>query len=277
MNISIIPLILIGQPYSKRAMNLTPIASVNGYFFHEFFRAKVQSTNHTPLDVSYESAPWDDPIIAPLLVLWLYLPGYLSNTAAMLGGKWIPEISGMKIYPIDGGRSLADGNRILGDGKTWNGLLGGTIGGGFLGLITHSIAKNNSVSSAPFLDPLGTYAEGGSQISEYWFYLGGELSTAFALGCILGFGCMFGDSAGSLIKRRLGHLREGSESSEAPLLDTLPFAVSTFIFGQTFLDPSIVSSPDLLLGMVILLLATPIIHRSFNILGYKLGLKSVPY
>jgi len=31
------------------------------------------------------------------------------------------------------------------------------------------------------------------------------------------------------------------------------------------------------MGMLILLVFTPIIHRSFNILGHKLGLKSVPY
>ena len=79
-----------------------------------------------------ETLPWEDPIVAPLLVLWLYLPGYLSNTAAMLGGKWIPDLTGMPVFPIDGGKVLGDGNRALGDGKTWNGLLGGTIGGGML-------------------------------------------------------------------------------------------------------------------------------------------------
>ena len=60
-------------------------------------------------------------------------------------------------------------------------------------------------------------------------------------------------------------------------LDTLPFAISTFLFGQLLLDPSIVGSSDLMMGMAILLLITPIIHRSFNLLGYRLGLKSVPY
>ena len=66
-------------------------------------------------------------------------------------------------------------------------------------------------------------------------------------------------------------------SSKAPLLDTIPFAVSTFLFGYAFLSPSVVSSSDLFFGMGILLVATPLIHRSFNVLGYRLGLKSVPY
>ena len=63
-------------------------------------------------------------------------------------------MTGIPVYTIDGGRVLSDGNRILGDGKTWNGLLGGTIGGGILGVLTHSVARDNPVTSAPFLDPV---------------------------------------------------------------------------------------------------------------------------
>ena len=224
-----------------------------------------------------EHLPWDNPLVAPLLVLWLYLPGYLSNTAAMLGGKWIPDLTGIPVKPIDGGKIHSDGNRILGDGKTWNGLIGGTIGGGLLGMLTHSIAGNNSVTSAPFLDPLGNYGLSSNDISDAWFWIGGEWGAVFILGCVLGFGCMIGDSVGSFFKRRSGLKREGDVSSKAPLLDTVPFAIFTFLFGQLFLSPSIVSSSELFLGMILLLILTPIIHRSFNVLGYKLGLKSVPY
>ena len=224
-----------------------------------------------------EATPWVDPFVAPLLVLWLYLPGYLSNTAAMLGGKWIPDITGIRVYRIDGGKELGDGHRILGDGKTWNGLIGGTIGGGIICMLTHSLTRDNPISSAPFVDPLATYGVGNAGISDAWFYLGNEISTAFFIGCILGFGCMIGDSVGSFVKRRLGHKREGNESSKAPLLDTLPFAIFSFLFGQLLLDPILMGSSELIMGMMILLVATPIIHRAFNIMGYKLGLKSVPY
>jgi|TARA_B110000881_G_C18520279_1_gene487221 CDP-2,3-bis-(O-geranylgeranyl)-sn-glycerol synthase len=224
-----------------------------------------------------DSIPWEDPVIAPLAVLWLFLPGYLSNTTAMLGGKWIPSMTGMPIKPIDGGKNHSDGNRILGDGKTWNGLAGGTIGGGLIAMLTHAISSGNSIASAPFLDPLGTYGVGSASIETAWFWIGGEWGAAFILGCILGFGCMVGDSVGSFFKRRRGLKREGEVSSKAPLLDTLPFAIFTFMFGLILLGPSIVSHTGLLMGMVILLILTPIIHRSFNVMGYKLGLKSVPY
>ena len=227
--------------------------------------------------MSSEYVPWDSPIIAPLLVLWLYLPGYLSNTAAMLGGKWIPDMTGLPVKPIDGGKVLGDGNRMLGDGKTWNGFIGGTLGGGLLCILTHAIASGHHIGSAPFLDPLGTYGSSSGVVDEAWFWLGGEWGAAFVMGCVLGFGCMLGDSVGSFIKRRRGHKREGDVSSKAPLLDTLPFAIFAFLFGLLFLSPSIVGSSDLLLGMALLLVLTPIIHRAFNLLGYRLGLKSVPY
>ena len=258
-------------------MNITPPGLIFPQVFHPDNRAKVHPPNFTAKAMPSDSLPWDDPLIAPLLVLWLYLPGFLSNTAAMLGGKWIPDMTGIPVFTIDGGRVMSDGNRVLGDGKTWNGLIGGTIGGGLLGILTHSIANGNTVDSAPFLDPLSTYGTNSSEISDAWFYFGGESVTAFTIGCVLGLGCMVGDSAGSFVKRRLGHKREGSVSSKAPLLDTIPFAASAFVFGQLLLAPSIVGSSELLMGMVLLLFATPILHRSFNIIGYRLGLKSVPY
>ena len=75
-------------------------------------------------------------------------------------------MTGIPVFTIDGGRVMSDGNRVLGDGKTWNGLIGGTIGGGLLGILTHSIANGNTVDSAPFLDPLSTYGLSLIHISE---------------------------------------------------------------------------------------------------------------
>jgi len=61
------------------------------------------------------------------IVLWIMGPAYIANSVAVLtGGK----------YPIDQGKTLSDGNRILGDGKTWSGLLGGTLGGIAFGLLS---------------------------------------------------------------------------------------------------------------------------------------------
>jgi len=218
-----------------------------------------------PLDLSMSF--WS----GPLLVLWLYLPGYLANTAAMLGGKWIPEMTGIEPRPIDGGRRLSDGNRILGDGKTWNGLAGAIIGAGFLCMFTHWIGENHIVNEGIFLDPL--IWAGPSD----WFWIGGEWGAAFIVGTFLGLGCMIGDSLGSFIKRRMGKKREGSESSKSPLIDTLPFAICTFTMGLLLFPDALVGNTDLIQPMFWLLILTPLIHRMTNVFGYWVGLKEVPY
>src|SRR5665647_3184936 len=54
------------------------------------------------------------------------LPAYLPNSfAAVFGGG----------KPIDGGRTLKDGRRIIGDGKTYRGLFSGI----FFGVLAGSI------------------------------------------------------------------------------------------------------------------------------------------
>ena len=133
----------------------------------------------------------------------------------------------------------------------------------------------DSSTDAPFIDPL-SYAD-----SSYWFWVfGGELSSSFAaftMGFVLGFACMVGDMCGSFVKRRRGLKREGDESSEAPLLDTIPFAIAIFATAFLLFEGQIITHPNLLEEILFLLIITPLIHRSFNILGYKFGLKEVPY
>ena len=45
-----------------------------------------------------------DPM-SVLALLLLYGPAYLSNTGAMIFGKAIPKITGMKVWVIDGGKT----------------------------------------------------------------------------------------------------------------------------------------------------------------------------
>ena len=208
-----------------------------------------------------------------LMVLWLYLPGFLANTFAMMWGKWLPK-TGYGPWPIDGGRRMKDGNRILGDGKTWNGLIGGSLTSGLLCVLIVSlmgdVPTSTDIESSVFAHPLTGY-EGT------WFDVGSVGLSAFILGSFLGFACLIGDSTGSFIKRRRGLKREGDVSSKAPLLDTLPFAIMVFLWGQLFLENSLLSDTELVLPMVVIVVITPILHRSFNLIGYYIGWKDVPY
>ena len=230
------------------------------------------------VDISSEPFVTDGPIsffVNVLCVLLMYGSAYLANTGAMLFGKWIPNKTGMSVIIIDGGRNYSDGYRILGDGKSWNGLIGGGIVSGILFIMAHKLWNKNGVE-APFVDPL-IYAD-----SSDWFWLLGTnelggITAAFIMGFILGVACMIGDLFGSFIKRRRGLKREGAESSEAPLLDTIPFAIAIFVTSFLLFDDQIISHPNLLEEILFLLIVTPLLHRSFNILGYKFGLKEVPY
>jgi CDP-2,3-bis-(O-geranylgeranyl)-sn-glycerol synthase len=211
-------------------------------------------------------------LVNVITVLILYGPAYLANTGAMLFGKWIPDATGIPKIPIDRGHNWYDGNRILGDGKSWNGLLGGSFVSALLMLTSHTLWDGRSFdNSKPFVDPLELTNESD------WFWVFNDSLTAFILGFLLGLACLIGDSLGSFIKRRKGLKREGDISSKAPILDTMPFAISIFLFGFILFPGQILTQDVLVMPIIILLTFTPVIHRMTNILGYRMGLKDVPY
>ena len=223
------------------------------------------------LSQSFNDSSWGFALnIATVLIM--YGPFYLANTGAMLFGKWIPDRLGFDSVVIDRGRTLGDGFRILGDGKTWNGFFGGAFFSGILAILSHNFFGGRSESgSRPFIDPTLWASQND------WFWIGNEWGAAFTMGFTLGIACMSGDLIGSFFKRRKGHKREGSESSQAPILDTMTFAVTIFLASFILFDGQIITSPDLVDEILALLVLTPVIHRAANIFGFKLGLKSVPY
>jgi len=136
--------------------------------------------------------------------LWLILPAYIANgCAALLGGG----------TPIDFGKNYKDGKRILGDGKTWRGLILGTLFG-MIGGFGLSIA-------AKIITP-----------TEYNFIAFEKLDfTGFPIMIpilfSICFGALFGDMVKSFFKRRCG-IERGK--------DWLPFDQIDFIIGVLFLS-----------------------------------------
>ena len=170
------------------------------------------------------------------VVLVIMSPAYLANTIAVLtGGK----------YPIDQGKLHSDGNRILGDGKTWSGLIGGTIGGMIVGygLIVF--------------------------IHEYiWESL--DLSILF----LLSFGALFGDMTASFYKRRQ-NLQRGDKF---PLLDMYDFIFMSLLLCLIFEREWLLSwILDGWVPLFTILILTPFLHRGVNIIGYKIGVKNEPW
>ena len=181
------------------------------------------------------------------IVLWIMMPAYLANTIAVVtGGR----------FPIDQGKKMGDGNRILGNGKTWSGLLGGTIGGIVVGNLQLNFGN--------------TIIEGiaGTNSETFW----GD--TPFLIFFLLAFGALFGDLTASFFKRRQ-NLNRGDKY---PLLDMYDFIVMslllTLILGGGWLQTWIL---DGIVPLFTLLIVTPILHRGVNIIGFKIGLKNEPW
>ena len=187
----------------------------------------------------------NDYIEIALMGIWLTIPAYVANPSAVLfgGGK-----------PIDFGRMLKDGNRILGDGKTWRGFFGGALSGFFIGMIQIAV-------TSPFDE-------------EHFGF--GRYPDFLAVIALLALGAVFGDVLGSFMKRRCG-IKKGQKALGLDQYDFLVGAwLLIFIFkSQWFLEHFVYWPHTIAIITVIIL--TPLLHRGVNILGYKMGKKDVPW
>ncbi|WP_267641042.1 CDP-2,3-bis-(O-geranylgeranyl)-sn-glycerol synthase [Haloarchaeobius amylolyticus] len=180
-----------------------------------------------------------DIVATVVLAFWAMLPAYVPNNAAVLFGGG---------PPIDGGRTL-NGRRLLGDGKTWRGTIGGTLAGMALALVLSAIA-----------DPASELL--GVALPTF------PLLVAFTLS----FGAMLGDIVASFLKRRTGRERGAS----FPGLDQLDFVVASLAltalaapgwFGDVFTVPV----------LVVVVVVTPLLHLGTNGIAYALHLKEEPW
>ena len=179
-----------------------------------------------------------------IATLWLMLPVYLPNPAAVVFGGDIP---------MDFGKKFLDGRRILGKGKTWRGFFGGAFSGFIFGLIQNFVAF---------------------YLPQQWFP---PFSESWAITSLLlltmSFGAMLGDSFGSFIKRRMG-IESGGK---AFLLDQLMFVIVAWILIYAFFPLWFLEYFWNIISVVTVFVLTPLIHRAVNIIGYKTGLKNVPW
>ena len=90
--------------------------------------------------------------------------------------------------PMDGGRTLRDGNRIFGDNKTWKGFIGYLIFGTISTVLWGAVIKNTALNSFNF------------------FYINNENTLAFNLiiGILLGLFYALFELPNSFVKRRIG-------------------------------------------------------------------------
>ena len=164
--------------------------------------------------------------------VWLMLPAYIANPTAVVfgGGK-----------PIDFGKNWLDGRRILGDGKTFRGLIGGTACGIILGII---------------------------QMQAQW----APAQFTYLAIITLSFGALLGDIVKSFFKRRFGYDR----GAQLPLVDQLDFVAGAWVLTYLF-DPQWFTGNFTFWIMITVLIITPALHRLTNIIGYYFKLKKEPW
>jgi CDP-2,3-bis-(O-geranylgeranyl)-sn-glycerol synthase len=181
---------------------------------------------------------------------WLIIPAYVANASAVLvgGGK-----------PIDFGKKFKDGKRILGDGKTWQGLIIGSFIGMTVGFGLSVVAK---------------YV----QLLNINLYLSDFTGFPMMIPLIFSicFGALLGDIVESFFKRRR-NIPRGS--------DWIPFDQIDFILGvlvSVFLMSLLLQGLSLLpynwffeefsiYHILTLLIVTPFIHLFTNFTHQKIS------
>jgi len=133
--------------------------------------------------------------------LWLVLPAYIANASALLVGGGTP---------IDFGKKWKDGVRILGDGKTWRGLVSGALVGMTGGFGLSIVAFYTNDSEFAFLG-----------LSDF-----GRFPLMIPIISSICFGALFGDITESFFKRRIGKNRG---ENWIPF-DQLDFIIGVLIF-----------------------------------------------
>jgi CDP-2,3-bis-(O-geranylgeranyl)-sn-glycerol synthase len=169
-------------------------------------------------------------------LLYFFAPAYLGNMSPALVKRWFTALA----VPIDGGHTLG-GRRILGDHKTWRGLLAGIVVGAVVFELQRLAFRGGLGRSLALID----YS-----------------AHPFLPGAIMGFAAGVGDAIKSFFKRRIG-IPPGK--SWFPF-DQLDFLVAAYVF------VSVIWVPPLLLTLA----SVPVIlvgHVVITTIGYWLGLK----
>lgn len=179
-----------------------------------------------------------DFVILPLLsAAWIMLPAYLPNPVAALFGGGTP---------VDGGKFLSDGRRVFGDGKTFRGLFFGISAGIGIGALQMWLS--------------GAYGPGNLPVHTW---------TSVTL---LATGALLGDLVKSFFKRRFGKER----GTKWPLADMYDLVAGALLL-TLVVDPSWIFAHITLPVLLFILVLTPVLHRTVNIIGYHLGVKEVPW
>ena len=173
---------------------------------------------------------------AVLRVLWFFVPAYLANMSPVLVQHRFARLA----VPMDGGRTFR-GRRLLGDHKTWRGLIAGIVVG------TGVYELQRLVHAA------GLWAD--LALIDY-------AAHPLLPGFLMGLGTGVGDAIKSFFKRRV----DIPPGASWPVFDQLDFFVGAYAFVAAVhvppLLPTLACLPIVLVGSI-----------TATAIGWALGLK----
>jgi CDP-2,3-bis-(O-geranylgeranyl)-sn-glycerol synthase len=173
---------------------------------------------------------------ALLQVLYFFLPAYLANMSPVLVRGWFSALA----IPIDGGKTLR-GKRVLGEHKTWRGLLAGIVAGALVFELQRFAYQAGLARDLALID-----------------YSAHPLLP----GLLMGVGAGVGDAVKSFFKRRI----DIEPGASWPVFDQLDFFLGAYLFVSLVYAPPpllmLASLPVVLLGNI-----------TSNAVGYWLGFK----
>ncbi|MFH1073386.1 MAG: CDP-2,3-bis-(O-geranylgeranyl)-sn-glycerol synthase [Nanoarchaeota archaeon] len=176
-------------------------------------------------------------LIFILQSLYYFLPAYFANMSPVLFRKVFHSLA----LPVDMGRSLK-GKRILGDNKTWRGIVIGTAMAMLIAVLQKALYQDQFFQGISLIDY--------SSISYFHILL---------LGFLLGLGALLGDAVKSFFKRQAG---------VKPGTSWFPFDQLDFVIGGLLLS-FLVFIPSLK-AVLIILVFSPILHLIVKFIGYLL-------
>jgi CDP-2,3-bis-(O-geranylgeranyl)-sn-glycerol synthase len=216
---------------------------------------------------------WSDWIVTLIFSLLFIVPAYISNAGMVIvgGGE-----------PIDRGKLWRDGKRILGDHKTWSGLIKGPL---FIGIPISLVIFCIFILLWPIIQlvpsegiQLGLYKIYDNLIFYEYYFIGGPfpngIGSLIVRIVLCSYGAGLGDLMGSFLKRRFNF------KSGAPfwIVDQLDFIVIAMVMTSipSLFFPTLYWSPDINI-IIFLLILTPSVSIFANSIAYIIGLKEVPW
>ena len=183
-------------------------------------------------------------IEAVIFALWFFLPAGLANVAPVFS-RMIPGLTKLS-FPIDGGKSWR-GKRILGNNKTWRGLLSGIL----IGVLTLAFQKY-LYSNVLWLQ---------LNLTDTVDYF----TVSLWLGALLGFGALAGDAFESFAKRQLS-IPSGKSWFPFDQLDYIIGGLLAASFITTLSFTQSITIMALWFGM----------HLFWTYVGYLIGVREDP-